>query len=374
MIGRRRLAMVAATISLAVAACTQYLDPRLFGRPRANLPEAPAEDLLQVRALGVHGFVVRRGPVAFLTPPLYSNPPLDAVIDGNIPLVRRDGEVDRFLEPDWLAGVVAILVGHSHFDHLMDVPHIQRTRLKDAVVYGSKTAAYLVESLQVPAERVMVLNDDAHDVVDYRPCQKKPKEGCIYRPGSAGEWVAPPGAEGRLRIRALCSRHSPQFARLPVSSQGCYDAPLGHEPRTSNDWRLGDTFAYLVDFLDPGGVVAFRVYYQDSPTSPTDGYVPEEILGQRRVDVAILCAGAFDQEEDNPRGIIENTKARYVLFGHWDNFFLPPTRKLQTLFSIKLDELTRRVEAVRPSIGVPAAEQRYWFGTPGTLYVFAREP
>src|SRR5262249_60530650 len=59
------------------AGCHQYLDPRLYGQARHYLPDASPDDILQVRALGVHGFVARVGELAVMTPPLYSNPDLD---------------------------------------------------------------------------------------------------------------------------------------------------------------------------------------------------------------------------------------------------------------------------------------------------------
>src|SRR5262245_19137557 len=75
-------------------ACHQYLDPRLYGQARHYLPDAPPEDVLQVRALGVHGFVARVGELAVMTPPLYSNPDLDKVVNGNEPLTHRHDLVD----------------------------------------------------------------------------------------------------------------------------------------------------------------------------------------------------------------------------------------------------------------------------------------
>src|SRR5262249_54267506 len=201
----------------------------------------------QVRALGVHGFVARVGALAVMTPPLYSNPDLDKVVDGNVPLPYRDELVDRYLERDWVTGVVAIVVGHSHYDHLMDVPHSHRTLLPNATIYGSQTAAFIVEKLKVPADKVVAVNGE-DDAVDYRRCPEAPEEGCIFKKDKpAGRWLHPPDAQKRIRIRALCSRHSPQFLRLPVSSTGCYREPLTKDPGTPNRGKIWGTPPYLLD-------------------------------------------------------------------------------------------------------------------------------
>jgi L-ascorbate metabolism protein UlaG (beta-lactamase superfamily) len=377
---KRRSRLIALlALPLGLAACHQYLDPRLYGPLRGDLPDPPAGDVLQVRFLGVQGFVIRVGDVAVMTPPLYSNPSLGRVLAGNRDLPHRPDLVDRALRGQgWLKDVSAILVGHSHYDHLMDVPHVWREYARDATIYGSRTARFLLESMEVDASHVVDLtavpqaDGSRKDCVDYRPCRVKPREGCIHEAGEAGDWVTPPGAGGRLRFRALCSRHSPQFARAPVSSQGCYWGPLSAKPRTADDWRLGDTYAYLVEFMDGGGAVSFRVYFQDSGTAPTFGYLPRELCAYQNVDVALLCAGGFDQVPDNPAGILRNTDPRYVIWGHWENFFQPFDRPLRTLFTIDLDRLGRLVEQtgrVPPSLG---REGQYWFAAPGTLYLFAR--
>lgn len=356
---------------LWLAGCHQYLDPRLYRQLRRDLPDRPAGEVLQVRSLGVQGFVVRRGADAVLFPPLYSNPGLDLVVAGNRVLPHVPAAIEENLAPGWVADVSAILVGHSHYDHLMDVPWIAEHRATRATLYGSRTAAHILDSFGL-GSRVVALNGwkagDA-DRVDYRACPRRPKNACLFAAAGAGEWVSPAGYETRLRLRALGSQHSPQFARLPVTSTGCYDGPLARPPRTADEWRLGDTFAYLVDFLDAGGGVAFRVYYQDSPTEPGFGYVPEALdTPPRRVDLALLCGGAFDQVRENPSGIVSNTDPRFVLFGHWDNFFRAPSKPLETLFSTPLGSLRDRMNALRS--GSPGWKGEYWFATAGTLFVF----
>jgi hypothetical protein len=353
-----------------LAGCHQYLDPRLYSQVRGSLPELPSRDKLEVRFLSVQGFVVRYGDVAVMMPPLYSNPPLDAVI-GQTPLRHRNELIDQYLEEEWTRDVHAILVGHSHYDHLMDVPYISGTYLPNATIYGSRTAGFLLEAMGVDRSRIGVLNQANDDAVDYRQCAAPPREGCVHKAADwPGRWVTVAG--GRMRFRALCSRHSPQFARLPVTSPGCLDCLPPHAPRTADEWKLGDTFAYLIDFLDADGQVAFRVYYQDSPTEPTFGYVHPELIADHRVDVALLCAGGFNQVDANPKGILFNTRPRYALFGHWELFFEPLTKQLKTLFAFKFDALRRRLEAAQKEAKDPWKGE-FWFPTPGGLFVFERQ-
>jgi hypothetical protein len=82
-------------------------------------------------------------------------------------------------------------------------------------------------------------------------------------------------------------------------------------------------YAYLVDFLDAAGRPVYRVYYQDSGTNPPKGYVPPSVIAEKHVDVALLCVGGdFHRLRRHPEGIIENTRPRNVVLGHWEDFFV----------------------------------------------------
>ena len=60
----------------------------------------------------------------------------------------------------------------------------------------------------------------------------------------------------------------------------------------------------LIDFLNPDGKIAFRIYYQDTASSPGMGYIPDfDPVDQAPVDVAILCVGSFSQVKDHPEHI-----------------------------------------------------------------------
>ena len=125
----------------------------------------------------------------------------------------------------------------------MDVPYIATAIAKDAVLYGSLTMKQLAMAppYQVEEQRIVVVSDvEGEDRVDYRKCPVKPGEGCNHGPGS-GDWIK---INDRVRIRALCSRHA-----APRAWTGCLTS-VPAEPTRVGNWKLGDTYAYLIDFLD----------------------------------------------------------------------------------------------------------------------------
>jgi hypothetical protein len=366
----RNVQILAAALSFAAAGCAhQYLDPRLYGQVREPPPDT-TPDTVQVRFLGVGGFIIQHGDDIILTAPFYTNPS-EGFLLGASQVRPNEALIKQLLPKRWAGKSLAILVGHTHYDHFMDVPYIARAIAKEnnAVLYGSLTMKQLAmaQPYQVDAGRIVVVSDVAgEDRVDYRKCPVKPSEGCIHGSGP-GDWIK---VNDRVRIRALCSRHA-----APRAWKGCLTS-VPPEPTRVGDWKLGDTYAYLIDFLDQTGSPVFRIYYQDTATPPTYGYVPEDLVQNKPVDVALLCAAGFDWVKDNPVGIMQNTGPRYVIYGHWETFFKPQTsRPLETLAYFDYSDLVARTEALAkpPPIGISWPGQ-FWIAAPGNLFVFEPKP
>ena len=97
--------------------------------PLLNDRHPPALDStkLHIKYLGAGGLFLRRGKDVVLTAPFFSNPSLKSLLFWRIK--SQPKEIDRFLAPmrSELAETHAILVGHAHYDHLMDLPHILAT-------------------------------------------------------------------------------------------------------------------------------------------------------------------------------------------------------------------------------------------------------
>jgi hypothetical protein len=299
-------------VALAPLACAGPFSVPLDQCPSLSAPpSASPDDLLVVHYLGVSGFLLEHGEDVVLTAPLYSNPGLvEVALDHAI---RPDSaQVDRLLPPE-ADRAHAILVGHSHYDHLLDVSDVALRHATRARVYGSPTTGHLLAPFPGLEGRVVVIEDE--DAGDHQ---------------HPGRWLA---VAPRVRVMALRSEHSAQATLdLPLNPQpmplhvwrGRLEEDLETPPRSASDWAEGAVYAYLVDFLDrAGGRPVFRVYFQDSGTNEPVGYVPETVLRQKRVDVALLCVGGdFERLRRHPEGILENTRPRHAVLGHWEDFFV----------------------------------------------------
>ena len=144
---------------------------------------------------------------------------------------------------------------------------------------------------------------------------------------------------------ALLSHHAPHFDGYTLY-KGDLDRPLDAAPRWASEWLDGPSYAYLVDFLHPDGRVAFRIYYQDAVAAPPRGFAPDALMAERPVDVAIFVPATFDQVDWHPEAFVQNLRPRWVILGHWENFFLPPETPTRAIMLTDMDHFQSRLRRV----------------------------
>ena len=326
------------------------------------------ESVIQVRFLGVGGFLIRRGEDAVLTAPLYTNPKiteLGGLVEPNTDLIAK------FHPPT--EDVTAIFVGHAHYDHLMDVPYIW-DETSDAMIYGnvstknilagySPSASVPAGTPVIPPSKVRALNSSSDNVVDYRMCLDREafSDDDATQAGIKGSWVDVPRA--RVRFRPLCSEHPAQIAGMVHLWPGGVLRPRFRPPDMAVNYQEGETHAYLIDFMNEEGTASvFRIYYQDAPTSAPVGQVHPSLTDEKRVDLALLCVGNFfDVPNTVPTHIVANTNPRFVILGDWEAFFRPQDEKLKGL-----PLAGKVVKAVQKA----APEAEVYLPAPQTLFQF----
>jgi hypothetical protein len=289
--------------------------------------------VLELTYMGTGGWIMRRGDDAVMASPLFSNPSFLRV--GLAPIAADSTIIDRTMARFDTRDIRAILIGHSHYDHLMDVPRVASRHVPDARLVGGRTTQNVLGHWSGLMDRVDRVDDHVADLE------------------SPGTWMR---YDGGVRVLPLRSDHAPHFAGIELY-MGTVERPLIEPPATASDWLGGETYAYLVDFLDEAGAVEFRIYYQDAVTFPPSGFAPALRIAERPVDVAILVPATFDQVEWHPEAFVENLRPRWILLGHWESFFVPvddETRSVLMADILHFEARLRRVftgEFWRPDIG-----------------------
>jgi hypothetical protein len=322
-----RLTPLALAAAAVVAGCRAALPvayqveptPAVVGCAAAGC--ASPDEQVEITYLGVGGFVVRYRGATLLTAPFFTNPPLaDVTPASRFFLFRRRGRalrpdsalIERLLPPS-ADSASMLLVGHAHYDHLLDVPYVLRRRATRARVYGSPTTRHTLmgDSLlrRDPARLVAIASRDA---------------GAVDR---AGRWHY--DADSTFRVMALVADHAPTlklFRGGPLFAAGTRDRDLDRLPSRADEWRAGEPLAFLIDVLRKGDArPRLRIYYQDAPNTPPLGFPPRSVLAERGVDVALLCAATATHVPHAPDSLVATLRPRYVVVGHWESFFQPQT-------------------------------------------------
>ncbi len=257
---------------------------------------APGEGGVRVRWLGTAGFALEHQGTTVLFDPYLTRASLLRCISSRL---VSDARAIAAHTPR----ADAIVVGHTHFDHALDVPAI--AALTGARVYGSRSAVTLCRASGLPEARL-------HDV-----------EGS-------------PGAEavvaevGPFELRFHPSAHS-RFAlgRVPFPGEiaDCDQVPLRLQ-----HYRCGAVFAVEIR-------VAGRTILHLGSAE-----LIESTLPVREPDLLLLCAAGWTSSPELPERVARAVSPRAVLLSHWDDFFRSIDKPARPLPALQLPRLVERLE------------------------------
>lgn len=288
--------------------------------PNNAVSETPT---LNIQYLGVGGHRIEYGDAVLLTGPSFTNPSF--MLTGPfMPLRSNHKKIDKFMPESSTAQIM--LVGHAHYDHLLDVPYVMQKHAPQAHLYGSQTTVNSIIS-EIPASRMTAVNNAMAN-------RDKP-----------GKWFY--SADGNIRIMAIKSSHAPHFMGIKLM-KGVHKKPLKKLPWHSFGWKEGQTVAYLIDFLDANQLPIYRIFYQDSASAEQQGVVPD-LADHKEIDVAIICPASFSQVKNYPESIVNNTQAKHYILGHWEDFFGNKQEKQQKFVrNTNAKKFIQRLEDVLP--------------------------
>jgi hypothetical protein len=294
---------------------------------------APETGPVELKYLGVGGWILRTPRSTLLTGTLMTRPSLLDVGFG-ASLAPDAVEIARGLEhvgASSLDETVAILVGHGHYDHALDVPWLMVGPTPRARVLTNRTTRL---QLLTFAEEFGFDPDRIEDVGPLAGDQEAP-----------GTWirVAPD-----LRVLPLMGDHAPHVEGKTLYS-GVRRRSLPEEPGPATEWLDGASLSFLVDVLNPDGSVGLRVYYHDAiPREPAGWMPPPEVRGDSiPVDIALLVPASFAGVRWHPESLIQNLRPAVVIAEHWEDFFIPVTDPVRPLrFSDVGEFLTRARRAM----------------------------
>lgn len=318
--------LITMLLLLCIAGCAKDLtDVKLPTTRHDNLKEP------KLIYLGVGGWLVRWRGEALLFAPSFSNPPFPPFL-----VSANHKRIDQYM-PE-VSDVTVLLIGHSHYDHLMDVPRVMQKHTPHATAYGPETAGHILAAV-----RPLLKFENVEPKMAEVNCNEN-KTHCRAAP--SGQWIT----AGPFRFMPIESKHAPHFLGVDFLP-GEYKKDLASLPRTVWGWKEGTTLAWLVDLVGDNGKTVYRLHYQDSASSPPMGF-PPITTDNKRVDVEILCTASWNQVEQYPMALLKVTKPRLLALGHWEDFFSNDPYKPEVLRGQNEPALIEKICEMNPQLPV----------------------
>jgi L-ascorbate metabolism protein UlaG (beta-lactamase superfamily) len=255
---------------------------------------------LELEWLGAAGVRLSYQGTTILVDPYVSRPGPRALLGrqrlcGSITKVRR-----------YVGAANAVLVGHTHFDHALDVPLIARQFA--CPVYGSPSLRHLM-GLYGQAERAV-------RVEPYRPYEVGP-----------------------FRFRFVPSQHSRLVLGLAVPAGG--ELTCNHLDRLSaGEYRCGQVWGIHIE------VAGLTMYHQGSAD------LIDDAIRHRDVDIFFCGISGRSFARNYAARILTALEPHAVIPIHHDNFFRDLSEPMSFSFNVNLGSFVDEVRSVSSDITV----------------------
>jgi L-ascorbate metabolism protein UlaG (beta-lactamase superfamily) len=272
-----------------------------FAHPRciAATVEPPLTQV-DIRYLGSGGVYIGWGHDAIMTGPFFSNPGVFGAAFGRFESDRE--RIRLHLRNIPVQKVRAILMGHSHYDHIGDIPVVSQEYAPASLIYANASGVNMLVAYPALRKRL-------HTV--------RTNEPILIRDADNREV---------MRIYPVPSDHAPQLCRWrgwPCEFAHCGQASAWSTPfdeHRMSDFCGGQPYAYVIDLIHEGEV-KYRIYYNDAAAQPPLGVPDAAFTGPRPYDIAIICLPSYDFVRDYPEALLSYLKPRHLILGHYENFF-----------------------------------------------------
>lgn len=256
-----------------------------------------SQNNIRVTWLGTAGAFITDGKTGILIDPYVSRFGMIRVGLG-LPLNPDRELIKKWAEKLGKENITAVIVSHSHFDHVADAPYFALEA--DVPLIGTESTINVGRGAGMTERKLIAVNPEQTVQI------------------------------GDFNVKFLESVHGPAlFGRVPY--QGIIDKPLV-PPAKAGDYRLGGVFSLLI--THPYGTIIHH---------GSAGYKPG-MYDNIEADVLLLGIAGRGDTRQYIENVILKTKARLVVPVHIDNFFKPLEDGMTLLPLLKFDEFCSSAE------------------------------
>jgi L-ascorbate metabolism protein UlaG (beta-lactamase superfamily) len=263
--------------------------PEWFRAHDAHPPAGSPDNGLRITYLGTAGFIVADRHRTLVLDPYVSRP-------GLLQCMTQRLRPDAGLIHDLIPKADDVLVGHAHYDHILDAPEL--CRRTGARLIGSSAAVMVGRAAGLP-ETQMRATAGHEDI-------------------ACGHW----------RVRGLPSRHGKVFGRIPIPGDITEPPPW---PARMRELRHGLVLNWLVD------TGRLRIVHIDSAD-----FINAELEDQR-ADIVCLCAIGRNHRPNYVADVVRLLRPRWIIPCHWDTMLTPIRAEPDLIPTVDLPGFMREI-------------------------------
>ena len=206
--------------------------------------------------------------------------------------------------------VTAIIAGHTHFDHVMDIPGFAAG--SNCKVIGSESLDTLMTLLNMKDRTIVCKGNETIQISNVASVEMIPS------------------------LHGLVA-----FGKVPFKGE---ISELTELPMTAGDYRVGSVFTPLIK------IKGTKFLHMGS-----SGFI-ESQLENRQCDVVFLCVPGWKKVKNFPERVIELLKPEVIVLFHYDAFYKVHKKKTPRLMFLGMNDMIKKIKKTSSGIKVIVPE------------------
>ena len=259
-----------------------------------------SNDSVRTTWMGTAGMYLSDGETGFYIDPFISRYGLLKVGLG-ISLKPQHQLIKKWIAITGGKKAKAILISHSHYDHVMDSPWFAKP--SNAMIVGSESTANVARGAGISEQQIRIVKDRESVTI------------------------------GKFKATFIKSIHSPAlFGKIPWP--GDIKQPLT-PPASASAYREGGAYAIFIEH--PKGTF---LHYGSPGIKP-------ELFDNFSADVVFLSIGGRKDTPSLVRHVLAPLQPKTVIPIHFDDLFGPVNKKVSPLIGVKMNEFWKTMSGKR---------------------------
>ena len=268
------------------------------------------KDNLRLTYLGCAGFILERNGQSILCDPYISNP-------GLLEFGKMHTAWKEKVPENVLKSINIMTISHGHYDHCYDIEGLCQYLQQNTKIIGDVSVHYQLDAIY------------KHTAIKKTALHYSEKQDWHYNTDSS------------IRVFPLQSTHSPHIGKIEFF-KGKYTAPLAELPNRAWQWKKGEAYSYLIDFLNKDQTISHRITLVNGDMNASSVKLLKQFCSERKTDYQLQIFWKEALVTENMLQVYAAAQPKEIILHHWNNFFVSFDKPLEYLRDAHLPQVLEK--------------------------------